>query len=317
MNLQFLLQLIQKKPIESLLVISFLVCIPFFIFYFKKTILATRKLYQSFRKPKEFEYQLVVIGQDGSPFISQFIKENPKAKIAVIKNPALEIAHSTLSPSDMASANIDFVSGEAKINSPFEIVVNKKFLTTQNILIATGAAENIPEFEGLHQIDYLTEKTIHNFNPESKKVLIVGGNAFGCKIAESFATDEREVIIIEPGSQLLAEYDSKTSKEVLEKLQNLKVKILFNTRIEKFEKLNSQAETQFHIAVTEYEKADLLIEFDTLVLALGEIPNTSGFNFEKLEIPLNTNGTIQVDPEMKTIYPNIYAFGKVAGSIDY
>ena len=51
-------------------------------------------------------------------------------------------------------------TGEAKIKSPYEVVVNGEVLTTRNIVIATGARPLVPPIEGVDEVDYLTSDTV-------------------------------------------------------------------------------------------------------------------------------------------------------------
>ncbi|NIQ03740.1 MAG: FAD-dependent oxidoreductase, partial [Nitrospinaceae bacterium] len=55
---------------------------------------------------------------------------------------------------------VDCFTGEAKIVSPHEVRVNGKTLTTQNIIVATGARPAVPPLPGLDQVEYLTTDTL-------------------------------------------------------------------------------------------------------------------------------------------------------------
>jgi pyruvate/2-oxoglutarate dehydrogenase complex dihydrolipoamide dehydrogenase (E3) component len=54
------------------------------------------------------------------------------------------------------SLGVDCYQGEAKILSPHEVSINGKTLTTNNIIIATGAKPFVPPITGLDQVKYLT-----------------------------------------------------------------------------------------------------------------------------------------------------------------
>lgn len=54
---------------------------------------------------------------------------------------------------------VDCIQGEARIRSPFEVEVNGKFLTTRNIIVATGAGPLVPPIPGLKELGFLTSDT--------------------------------------------------------------------------------------------------------------------------------------------------------------
>ena len=58
------------------------------------------------------------------------------------------------------SLGVDCYTGEAKILSPHEVSVNGKTLTTNNIIIATGARPAVPKIPGLDQVPYFTSDNI-------------------------------------------------------------------------------------------------------------------------------------------------------------
>jgi pyruvate/2-oxoglutarate dehydrogenase complex dihydrolipoamide dehydrogenase (E3) component len=69
--------------------------------------------------------------------------------------------------------------------------------------------------------------------------------------------------------------------------------------------------------VCEHAGGEARIEFDQLLCAVGRAANTSGYGLEELGIPLTRSGTVQTDEFMRTIYPNIYACGDVAGPFQF
>ncbi|MBC7467391.1 MAG: NAD(P)/FAD-dependent oxidoreductase [Bdellovibrio sp.] len=302
---------ILDRPVETLLIFSIVTSLPFFIYYVSKKYVSEYRLYKGFKKPKKFDYNLISIGPDGTQFITNFIKNNPKAKIVVVKNNKTMKAQSHLTPSDVAKASIDFLSGDPKIISPYEISLNGKTISAKNILIATGASSNTPDFIGVDKIAHYTPTTIWTLPEAPKKLLILGDNQTACEFAQTYAERESEVTLATALHRLLPDEDELVGEYILKNLAQQKITVLLNARLEKFEKTNAQS-----IAVFDKDDADLLIEFDVVLFCLGEIPNTAHIGLERLEIPLNPDGTIKVDSSLRTNYPTIYACGKAASYFD-
>jgi pyruvate/2-oxoglutarate dehydrogenase complex dihydrolipoamide dehydrogenase (E3) component len=59
------------------------------------------------------------------------------------------------------------------------------------------------------------------------------------------------------------------------------------------------------------------IPFDSLLCALGRVPNTTGYGLEELGIPVTKARTVETNEYLQTLYPNIYACGDVAGPYQF
>src|SRR6185436_5306149 len=71
------------------------------------------------------------------------------------------------------------------------------------------------------------------------------------------------------------------------------------------------------VLVVEHAGGETEIAFDALLCAVGRVANTAGYGLESLGIPLNKSGTIATDAYLRTVYPNIYACGDVAGPYQF
>jgi len=302
---------ILSRPVEALLLFSVATSLPFFAYYLYKKVLPSYRLYKAFKKPKKFDYNLISIGPDGTQFITNFIKHNPKAKVVVIKNNKSYKTQSHFTPNDVAKASIDFLTGDARIISPYEIVVNGKILSSKNILIATGATSNRPDFLGVEKVAHYTPNTIWTLSEVPNRMLILGDNQTACEFAQTYAERGSQVTLATPQNRLLSDEDDLVGDYIFQNLLQQKINILLNARLEKFEKTKDAS-----IAVFDKDNSDLLVEFDVALFSLGDIPNTAGIGLEKLDIPLNPNGTIKVDSALRTNYPTIYACGKAASYLD-
>jgi pyruvate/2-oxoglutarate dehydrogenase complex dihydrolipoamide dehydrogenase (E3) component len=69
--------------------------------------------------------------------------------------------------------------------------------------------------------------------------------------------------------------------------------------------------------ICEHQGADVRIEFDQLLCAVGRIANTKGYGLEELGIPVSKARTVETNEYLQTVYPNIYACGDVAGPYQF
>lgn len=204
------------------------------------------------------------------------------------------------------------IQGEAKIQSPYSVEVNGRTLSTRAIVVATGACPLVPPIAGLEKIKYFTSETIWNIRSLPQRMVVLGGGPIGCELAQCFHRFGSEVSLVEMASQLLVREDSDVSDLIEEKFKREGVNILTSHRARSFETANGK-----NILVLDNNGRERLLEFDTLLLALGRKPNTKGFGLEELGVHISPRGTIASNDFLATNYPNIYVCGDVAGPYQF
>ena len=203
---------------------------------------------------------------------------------------------------------VECLQGEAKILSPWEVEINGHTLTTQNMIIATGARPFVPPIPGLKNIDYLTSDTLWDLTDLPKKLLILGGGPIGCELAQSFARLGSNVSLIEMADQILIREDKDAASLVEKNLLEDGVQLYLNHKATRFEK--AEDENRIYL---EHQGEEIQLNFTHVILALGRSANTTGFGLETLGIELTERGTIQVDAYLQTKFSHILAVGDVAG----
>lgn len=207
---------------------------------------------------------------------------------------------------------VDCIQGEATIVSPTEIKVNGEIITTKNIVIATGGRPFIPLIPGLDQIDYLHSDNLWGIREQPKKMLFLGGGPIGCELAQAFQRLGSEVTVIDMAPTILTREDDDVIKMVTDSFEADGLNIITSASIKKFEK-----EEITQKVIYEKDGKEHSLEFDKVFIGAGRKANTKGLGLEKLGIKLNPNGTVNVDPYMRTNLKNIYACGDVAGPYQF
>jgi dihydrolipoamide dehydrogenase len=203
---------------------------------------------------------------------------------------------------------VDCYTGNAKITSANTVEVNGKVLTTNNIIIATGAAPFVPKIPGLNNVDYLTSDNLWDLQEQPQNLLVLGGGPIGCELAQSFARLGSNVTQVEMMPHLMSREDEDVQKHVESSMRNDGVNVLLGHKAKRFETGKLIAETN---------GKDVEISFDKVLIALGRKPNVTDFGVEKMGIKLAGNGTIEADPFLRTNYKNIYVCGDVAGPYQF
>jgi pyruvate/2-oxoglutarate dehydrogenase complex dihydrolipoamide dehydrogenase (E3) component/uncharacterized membrane protein YdjX (TVP38/TMEM64 family) len=203
---------------------------------------------------------------------------------------------------------VECIRGHAKITSPWTVEVDKRTLTTRAIVIAAGAEPFVPPIPGLDRAGYLTSETLWDLRELPRRLLVLGGGPIGCELAQAFARLGSKVTQVEMLPRLLAREDPEVSALVRSRFEADGIDVRVGHKAEQFEG---------RTLVASHGGANVKLEFDQVLCALGRVARTTGYGLEELGIPLTRARTIETNEYLQTRYPNIYACGDVAGPYQF
>jgi pyruvate/2-oxoglutarate dehydrogenase complex dihydrolipoamide dehydrogenase (E3) component len=191
----------------------------------------------------------------------------------------------------LASLGVDVFFGQARFTGhrTVEVAVDadRATLRFRRAVIATGSRPAVPDV--LADIPFLTSDTIFSLTGQPRHLLVVGGGAIGCELAQAFALLGSTVTIAESAPRILAHEDADASAIIATQLQQDGITII------------ARADAA---AVVRDTKADAVL------VATGRTPNVDGLDLEAAGVARNKDG-VQVDDRLRTSNPRIYASGDV------
>jgi pyruvate/2-oxoglutarate dehydrogenase complex dihydrolipoamide dehydrogenase (E3) component/uncharacterized membrane protein YdjX (TVP38/TMEM64 family) len=210
---------------------------------------------------------------------------------------------------------VEVIQGYARIVNPWTVEIDegqgrRRSLSTKNIVVATGATPFVPPLPGLEEVGFLTSDTLWELREQPRRLAILGGGPIGCELAQAFARLGSEVVQIEMLPRLMTREDEEVSAFARAALERDGVQVLTGHKALRCEK---DGERRF--IVVEAGGAEKRIEFDRLLCAVGRSARLKGFGLEELGIPVGK--TVQTNEYLRTIYPNIFACGDVAGPFQF
>lgn len=203
---------------------------------------------------------------------------------------------------------VDCIQGDARITSPWTVEVNGRSITTRSIVIASGGRPAVPPIPGLAGIDYLTSDTLWELDALPGHLLVLGGGAIGCELAQAFRRLGSAVTMVEMLPRLLANEDAEVSTETEASFRRDGIDVRTGCRAVGFEKIDER-----HVLLCADDGGEHRIQFDKVLVATGRRGNSDGIGIEALGIKANPNGTLPVNEYLQTAYSNVYACGDVAG----
>ena len=216
------------------------------------------------------------------------------------------------------SNNVTFAYGDASFKDKSTVVLKKKDggtdeYTATDIVIATGSA---PVNVGAWPHD---GETIINSDDAvlvrriPKNLLIVGGGVIGLEFATVYTRLGAKVLVVEAMPNILTGTDLEISRTLGRILKKQGIEIALNTKVEKLEKVKDQQVKATINGEATNGKPEAR-EFDMVLVAVGRQPVTNTLNLAAVGLAVNDKGFLDVDPQMHTKVPNIYAIGDVTGA---
>ena len=207
-----------------------------------------------------------------------------------------------------STPNCTVYQGHARFESPNELRVGEESLTAPQIFINVGGRATIPPLPGVANTAYLTNSTLLDLDSLPRHLVIVGGGYVGLEFGQIFRRFGSEVTIIEKASRLIGHEDEDVSKEVQAILEREGIQVRLNATC--IELKNHGGEVGVRVDCTEGAPE---VSGSHLLLAMGRTPNTGDLGLEKAGMNSDARGYIEVDDQLRTNVPGIWAIGDCNG----
>lgn len=205
-------------------------------------------------------------------------------------------------------AKVELIKGTAALTSEHELKITftdgtERSVGAEKIIIATGSEPSVPEFFNYDGAKVLTSNEALTLPELPESLAIIGGGVIGCEFASIFAAFGVKVTIVELMDQLIPNLDSEISGSL--RLQLKKKGIGIHTA------------TSVNQVVNEVHGVKLIlsdgknISTAKALVSIGRKPNSGQLGLEGIGVKLNAKGRIEVNQNLQTNLPWIYAIGDV------
>jgi pyruvate/2-oxoglutarate dehydrogenase complex dihydrolipoamide dehydrogenase (E3) component len=199
-------------------------------------------------------------------------------------------------------------AGHARFVGPNEVEVGHDVLTADKIFINVGGRAVAPPIPGLDQVPYLTNSSMMDVDFLPPHLIVLGGSYIGLEFAQVYRRFGSEVTVIELGPRLIAREDEDVSHAIADVLRDEGVDIRVGSKVVRIEKQDN------NIAVTvETSGTRSQVAGSHLLLAIGRRPNTDDLGLDKAGVVIDERGYVQVDDQLRTSVPGIWAMGDCNG----
>lgn len=207
---------------------------------------------------------------------------------------------------------VTHIEGTAAFTGPhtIKVALNKggeQELTAKNFVIATGARPRVLpglEFDGQKVVSYL-DVIMSDTLPKS--AIVVGSGAIGMEFSYVWRSYGVDVTILEVMDRMLPREDPDVSKQMEKEYKKLGIDFRAKTTIQSLDKSGPKVKVTLSDGTVK--------EVDQVLVAVSFVPNVENIGLEKAGVALNQRGMVQIDKQMRTNVPHIYAIGDVTGEM--
>ncbi len=195
--------------------------------------------------------------------------------------------------------------GSASFVDAHTVEVGDRRMSAKRIFICTGTMPARPPIPGLDSVDILDNLNMFNLDGIPESLLVIGGGAIGCEMAQAFSRLGSKVSIVHMDEHLLP-FGTPGAGQLLEGVFKQEGIAVYNSR-----KIESVAREDGSIRLKTAEGESILAK--KLLLAAGRTPVLEPLKLEKCGVHYTPKG-IPVNGNLQTNVPHIYAVGDCNGN---
>jgi pyruvate/2-oxoglutarate dehydrogenase complex dihydrolipoamide dehydrogenase (E3) component len=198
--------------------------------------------------------------------------------------------------------------GHARFVADKKVAVSGSVLEADHIFINVGGRASIPPIPGLDQVPYFTNSSMMDVDFLPSHLIILGGSYIGLEFAQVYRRFGSEVTVIELAPRLIPREDEDISRAVAEFLEEEGIDVRVDSKVVGVERQGSS----IAVKVESAGKVSQVVGTHVLV-AIGRRPNTDDLGLDKAGIATDARGYIQVDDQLRTNVPGVWAMGDCNG----
>lgn len=207
-----------------------------------------------------------------------------------------------------AYPDITYIQGRARLTGGNGVEIDGQAYAPGKIVIATGAHPWAPPTPGLEESGYLTSTTAMELRELPDSLIVLGGNAVGLELAQTFARAGVTVTLVELLPHIAPFEDEDVSEALAGYLQAEGLRIVTGFETQRVEKDGGR----YRLSGIRNGK-DVVLEAAQLLVATGRRPNTANMGLEEAGVRLGGRGEVLVNDRLQTDNADVYAAGDVLG----
>ena len=177
----------------------------------------------------------------------------------------------------------------------------------KNIIIATGSKPASLPFITLDKQRVITSTEALKMKEIPKHLIVIGGGVIGMELGSVYGRLGAKVSVVEFMDSIIPTMDKSMGKELQKSLKKIGFDFYLKHKVTSVENLGEEV-----VVKADNGKGEVVeIKGDYVLVSIGRKPYTQGLNAEAAGVKITERGQIEVNDQLQTSVPHIYAIGDV------
>lgn len=208
-------------------------------------------------------------------------------------------------------AGVTLVRARGTVVRPGVVDAEGRELGYTDLVLATGSSPITPKVEGLDRVPTWTSDEALSAKDRPASLLVLGGGAVGCELAQVHVRFGVTVTLVEPGPQLAGKEEPSIAALLATALKDDGIDVRTGVEVERFE-ATDDGRARAHLS------DGTTVEADRVLIATGRKPTTDGIGLDVLGIEVDDKGAVGVDDDCRvTGHQHVWAAGDLTGIAPY
>ncbi|MEX2672695.1 MAG: Si-specific NAD(P)(+) transhydrogenase [Phycisphaeraceae bacterium] len=209
--------------------------------------------------------------------------------------------------------DIDLLQGRASFVDPHTIAVTTdgsvRNVTTANILVACGTKPTDPRGAKADGRTLITSDQVLHLDRLPRTMAVVGAGVIGIEYASMFAALGVKVTMIDKRPKPLEFLDHEIIDELIHQMRNRDVSFRLGEAVESIEIIEGHPTPHGSIKLESGKR----VVADLVLFSVGRVGATDTMNLDAAGLESDDRGRLEVDDQLRTNVPHIFAAGDVIG----
>lgn len=204
--------------------------------------------------------------------------------------------------------NCTVYKGHARFESARSVRVDGDLLSSEQIFINVGGRPRIPNFPGIEKIAFLTSTSLLELTELPAHLIVIGGSYVGLEFAQMYRRFGSDVTVIEKADRIVPHEDMEVAAAIQSALESEGIGMRLAAECIRLTHDGERVTANVNCA-----EGSPQIAGSHVLFAMGRVPNTDDLGLDKAGVKTNKAGFVQVDDELRTNVPGIWALGDCNG----
>ena len=212
----------------------------------------------------------------------------------------------------MDKNKIDVYEGVGSFKDATHVKITKndrkvQTIAAKNTIIATGSKPSTLPFIKLDKEKVITSTEALKLKEIPKHMIVIGGGVIGLELGQVYKRLGAEVSVVEYMDRIIPTMDAGLSKELMKTMKKQKVKFHLSHKVKSVERKGKEV----IVKADDKKGQEVVFKGDYCLVSVGRKPYTDGLNAKAAGVKLDESGRVEVNEQLQTNIPNIYAIGDV------